>query len=155
MPSGRDILPGGNSSSLNQFHPVSLRKSKGFSPPACGSRSAVQGDMGTIRPDRRGHHVQVPAELHRTSTHRMAFKFDRLDQMDGKTLVTEPINVFALSLGLPMGFIGALNPGRDRVQGLDQVSRKDRAAEGGANDAGTNGGTLGVRPSSNLNWNSV
>ncbi len=54
MPSGSDFLPGWNSASLTQFHPVSLRKSKGFSPPACGSRTAVQGDMGTIRPDRRG-----------------------------------------------------------------------------------------------------
>ena len=68
----------------------------------------------------------------------MALKFDRLEQMDGKTLVTEPINVFALSMGLPMGLIGALNPGTlPNAKAAQQASRGDRAADAAANEAAT------------------
>jgi len=57
-------------------------------------------------------------------------RFDRLDQLENKTMITEPINLFALSMGLPMGLIGSLNPGRAPTSRLaDQALLRDRATD--------------------------
>ena len=69
---------------------------------------------------------------------RMALKFDRLEQLDNKTLVTEPINVFALSMGLPLGLIGTLNPGRvPTARTTEQAERGSRAADARESQATT------------------